>query len=401
MTSILEDRDGRLWLGTYGGGLERFDPETERFTHFRHDPTDPTSLSGDRVSSLAEAADGRLWVGTMEKGLNLLDPRTGRFERFEHRPGRSRQPALGRRPRACTWTRRERSGWARTAASATCRRTAAPSRPSPRATACPSDVVYGIRSDRQGRLWLSTNNGLSCFDPRSGQFTNYGVSDGLQASEFNFGAWYQSTSGELFFGGINGFNAFVPDRLRQLAQAPPVVLTSVSVDHRPLGGPADETQQIRLGFRTRCWASSSPPSTSPPRSATGSPTSSRASTRSGCPSAGRRDVTYTNLNPGRYTFRLRGANSDGRWNEEGLAVAVDVAAAPWATAWAYAGYSLLLRRRRARPGARAAAQVRARGRVRARARVPRAGADAASCRSASSSWSGPTRSWPRPASPTR
>ena len=80
----------------------------------------------------------------------------------------------------------------------------------------PSDVVYGIRNDRQGRLWLSTNNGLSCFDPRTGQFVNYGVSDGLQSSEFNFGAWYQSTSGELFFGGINGFNAFMPDRLRHV-----------------------------------------------------------------------------------------------------------------------------------------------------------------------------------------
>ena len=68
-----------------------------------------------------------------------------------------------------------------------------------------------------------------------GQFVNYGVSNGLQAREFNLGAWYQSTSGELFFGGLNGFNAFVPDRIRQLAQAPPVVLTAVSVDHRPAG----------------------------------------------------------------------------------------------------------------------------------------------------------------------
>ena len=100
VTSMLEDREGRLWLGTYGGGLETIDPETGRFTHYRFDPKDPASLSGDKVSSLAEAADGRLWVGTMEKGLNLFDPRSGRFVRHEPRPGDAAQPALGRRPHA-------------------------------------------------------------------------------------------------------------------------------------------------------------------------------------------------------------------------------------------------------------------------------------------------------------
>ena len=341
VTSILEDRDGRLWLGTYGGGVERFDPETERFAHFRFDPKDPASLSGDRVSNLAESADGRLWVGTMEKGLDLLDPRTGRFERFEHQAddphslptdavhslfidaagglwvathgGLSHMHADGKSFETFT----TRSG-------------------------LPSDVVYGIRNDRQGRLWLSTNNGLSCLDPRTGQFVNYGVSDGLQASEFNFGAWYQSTSGELFFGGLNGFNAFLPDRLRHVAQAPPVVLTAITVGHRPLGGPADETQRIRLGFRDKVLGLefAALDFTAPDRN--------RFSYKldgfdpEWVPLSGRRSVTYTNLNPGHYTFRLRGANSDGRWNEEGLAVAVDVSAPPWATPWAFTGYSIFL-----------------------------------------------------------
>src|SRR5262249_33287158 len=114
-----------------------------------------------------------------------------------------------------------------------------------------SDVVYGIRSDGQGRLWLSTNSGLSCLDPRTGQFTTYGVSDGLQAREFNFGAWYQSLSGELFFGAFSGCTAFFPARLRPGARAPAVVLTSVSVGPRPLGEPADEVHTIPLGFRDK------------------------------------------------------------------------------------------------------------------------------------------------------
>jgi diguanylate cyclase (GGDEF)-like protein len=341
VTALLEDRAGRLWLGTYGGGLERFDERTATFTHFRHDPADDRSLSGDRVSSLAEAPDGRLWVGTMEKGLNRLDLRSGRFERFAHAAGDPH--ALPSDIVHTVFVDAAGGLWVGTHGGLSHR--------GPDADAfetlttrngLASDVVYGIRSDAQGRLWLSTNNGLSRLDPRTGQFTNYGVSHGLQASEFNFGAWHQSPSGELFFGGVSGFNAFMPDRIRQVAQAPPVVLTAVSVGHRPIGSPADEVRQIKLGFRDKVLGIefAALDFTAPHRN--------RFAYRlegfdpEWVSLDGRRTVTYTNLNAGRYTFRLRAANSDGRWNEEGLAIPVSVAAAPWATGWAFGAYSLLL-----------------------------------------------------------
>jgi diguanylate cyclase (GGDEF)-like protein len=341
ITSILEDADGHLWLGTYGGGLERFDPQTERFTHFRHDAKDPSSLGGDRVGALAEAADGRLWVATMEKGLDLLDPHSGRFEHFVNRAGDPRSlptdwvHALYVDAAGSLWVGTH-SGLSHLHADGASFETFT-SR-----NGLPSDVVYGIVSDRQGRLWLSTNNGIARLDPRTGEFVNYGVADGLQASEFNFGAWYQSTSGELFFGGNNGFNAFMPDRLRQAGKAPAVVLTAVNVGHRPVSGPADETQRIRLGFRDKVLnlEFAALDYTAPARN--------RFSYKlegfdpEWVPLSGRRAVSYTNLNPGHYTFRVKGANSDGKWNEEGVAVAVDVAAPPWATPWAFTGYSVFL-----------------------------------------------------------
>jgi diguanylate cyclase (GGDEF)-like protein len=341
VTSILEDRQGRVWIGTYGGGLETIDPETGRFTHHRFDPADATSLSADRVSSLAEAPDGRLWVGTMEKGIALFDPRTGRFARHESRPG---DP--GSLPTDVVHTLFvDAAGglWVGTHSGL--------SHLPPDGHAfetfttrdgLPSDVVYGVRSDHQGRLWLSTNNGLACFDPRDRQVTAYGVSDGVQSAEFNFGAWHQSPSGELFFGGVNGFNAFVPDRLRRVAVAPPVVLTSVNVDHRPLPGPPDETRDIRLTFRDKVlsFEFAALDFTAPHRNRFAYRL--EGFDRDWVPLRGRRSVTYTNLNAGRYTFRLRGANGDGRWNEDGLAVGVEVAAAPWASPWAYAAYVLLL-----------------------------------------------------------
>jgi diguanylate cyclase (GGDEF)-like protein len=341
VTSILEDGDRRLWLGTYGGGLDRFDPETERFTHYRNDPNDPSSLSGDRIATMAEASDGRLWVATMEKGLNLLDQRTGRFERFEHRAGDpSTLPSdavhsLYVDVAGALWVGTH-SGLSQLQADGKSFKTYTTR------NGLPSDVIYAIANDRQGRLWLSTTNGLSAFDPRTGQAANYGVSNGLQAREFNLGAWYQSTTGELFFGGLNGFNAFVPDRIRQLAQAPQVVLTGVSVDHHPLGGPADETQSIQLGFRDKVLGLefAALDFTAPHRNLFSYKL--EGFDPEWVALSGKRSVTYTNLNPGRYTFHLRGANSDGRWNEKALSVPVDVAAPPWATPWAFTGYTMFL-----------------------------------------------------------
>jgi diguanylate cyclase (GGDEF)-like protein len=340
VTAILEVEGGLLWLGTYGGGLERFDPETERFAHYRHDPNDPSTLSGDRISSLAEAEGGRLWVGTMEKGLNLLDPRTGQAERFEHRAGDT--TSLPSDTVHTLFVDAAGTLWVGTHSGLSRRLDDRRFETFTTRNGLPSDVIYGVRGDAQGRLWLSTNNGLSRFDPRARQFVNYGVSHGLQAAEFNFGAWYQSPSGELAFGGIDGFNLFRPDRLRQVTQPPPVVLTAVSVGHRPVSGPPDEVRELRLGFRDKVLGIefAALDFTAPERNRFAYKL--EGFDGDWVPLAGRRGVTYTNLSPGRYTFRLRAANADGRWNEEGLSLPVQVAAAPWATPWAYSGYAVLL-----------------------------------------------------------
>jgi diguanylate cyclase (GGDEF)-like protein len=340
VTAILEDAAGLLWLGTYGGGLERFDPETESFTHYRHDANDPASLSADRVSSLAEGADGRLWVGTMEQGLNRFDPRSGRAERFTHRPGDGKSlpsdtvHTLFVDPAGTLWVGTH-TGLSRLSADGTFETFTTRS-------GLPSDVVYGVRADAQGRLWLSTNNGLSRFDPRTREIANYGVSHGLQAAEFNFGAWHQSPSGELAFGGVAGFNLFRPDRLRQVTQAPQVVFTGVSVGHRPVDGPPDQLRQLSLGFRDKVLGLefAALDFAAPERNHFSY--QMEGFDPDWVPLNGRRSITYTNLNPGRYTFRLRAANADGRWNEEGLSLPVEVGAAPWATPWAYSAYLMLL-----------------------------------------------------------
>jgi diguanylate cyclase (GGDEF)-like protein len=345
--ALLEDNRGALWVGTFGGGLDRFDRATESFTHYRFDPAAPTSLSGDRVTCLAQDPSGGLWIGTDGAGLNLLDRRAGGFRHFTHDPkDRSSLSAdtiysLHVDPAGTLWIGTRGGGLARLEGSPESGKVQFTSYSEMDGLA--NEAVYGILQDAAGLLWLSTNNGLSRFDPRSETFRNYDASHGLQANEFNFGAYYRSTSGELFFGGVNGFNAFFPDRLESNSHVPAVVLTALLKFNKPVaaGGPASQIRRIDLGFRDDVV------------------TFEFAALDYAAPGKNRyaykldgfdsnwielgniHRVTYTNLDPKSYVFRVKAANNDAVWNENGLAIALTVEPPPWRTWWAYLLYTLL------------------------------------------------------------
>jgi len=206
-----------------------------------------------------------------------------------------------------------------------------------------NDTVYGIESDSAGRLWLSTNGGLSRFEPDSGAIRNFRQSHGLQGNEFNFGAHFRSVTGELFFGGPNGYNAFFPERLLYDEIPPPVVLTAFLKLNQPAQTAVvrEHLQSISLGYKdavvTFEFAALD----------FASPNDNRyrymlqGFDRTWVEAGGKRSVTYTNLAAGGYTFRVRAANSDGTWNDAGLSLPVAVAPAPWATWWARVVYALI------------------------------------------------------------
>jgi diguanylate cyclase (GGDEF)-like protein len=200
----------------------------------------------------------------------------------------------------------------------------------------PNSNVYGIESDPGGHLWLSTNRGLARFNPEDKGVRNFGRSHGLQADEFNFGAHYRSPAGELFFGGPNGYNAFFADRLRFNEQPPPVVLTSFLKFNSPvsLGRTHDSVSTIPLGyqddvvtFRFAALDFTVPAENHYAYRLEGFD-------KDWVQAGNTRQATYTNLSGGQYVFRVRGANSDGKWNEEGLAIGLSVEAPPWQRWWA-------------------------------------------------------------------
>jgi len=308
--SIYEDRTGVLWIGTYGGGLNKFDREKETFIHYTHNPDDPKSLSDNTVFSIYEDQSGEIWIGT-SGGLNKFDRERDTFKHYREKDG------------------------------------------------LPNDVIYGILEDDQGYLWMSTNRGLARFNPEIEIFKNYDVKDGLQSNEFNQNAFYKSRSGEFFFGGNNGFNAFCPDSLKDNPHIPSIIITDFKIFNKSVpifkGNSSEEspdsifldkhiseTDELNLSYRESVFSFEFvaldfriPEKNKYAYMMEGfdkgwNYTDSK-----------KRSATYTNLDPGKYIFRVKGSNNDGIWNEKGTSILLTITPPFWKTWWAYSIYSIL------------------------------------------------------------
>ncbi len=344
--TLYQDRRDRLWVGTYGGGLN-LHLGNGAFRRFRHQPDDEQSLSHDRPVSIAEDADGRLWVATDGGGLNRFHPVTEAFLRIGHDPANpgslasDELVAVHADPSGRLWVGTKGSGLDRLESLDEALGRAA-FRNYSRADGLPDETIWGIRSEAGGALWLATNNGLSRFDPENGTFKNYNTSHGLQSSEFNVGAHYQSPSGELFFGGVNGWNAFYPDQIEANPHVPPVVLTAFTKINQPVRfeRPVFDVERIFLSHRDYSFSFelAALDFTAPQRN--------RYRYRlegfddGWIENGTRRWVSFTNLDPGDYRLRVQASNNDGVWNEVGASIAVEVAPPPWRTWWAYSLYAL-------------------------------------------------------------
>jgi signal transduction histidine kinase/ligand-binding sensor domain-containing protein/CheY-like chemotaxis protein len=348
VTTILEDRDGVLWVGTYRGGLNRFDHSTGTFQRYEHDPSDPTSLSSQRVMMLIEDARGTIWVGTDGGGLNRFDRSTGGFTHFSHDPEKPRSLssdhawAIFEDRQGNFWIGTQGGGlnfWAeadRTAGRDVFRRYS-------REDGLPSEVIYGMLEDASGDLWMSTNRGLARLDPASGVIKSYDVHDGLQSYDFTFGAQLLSRDGTMFFGGVNGFNAFHPSEVRDNLRKPPLALTAFYKfnEQVSVGKPLAEVRSLDLSHRDQVIAFefAALDYTAPDKNRYMAMLD--GFDEQWVDLGTRRRISYTNLDPGDYTLRVKGANNDGVWNEEGLALKISVAPPVWRTWWAYILYALV------------------------------------------------------------
>jgi len=281
--SILEDRFGRFWIGTMGGGLSEFNRKTETFNTFVHNPLDSTSISNNSIISLYEDQFGFFWIGTYGGGLSRMDYKTSKFFSFSEQNG------------------------------------------------LPADVIYSINEDAKGNLWLTTNNGLVKFDTRNKTFRNYDALDGLQSNEFNINSSLKAKNGEIYIGGNAGFNLFHPDGIAENNFIPPTAITSFRVMDIPML--IQSEKEVKLAYNqnyiTFEFASLSYALIDKNQYAYKLEGFDNEWVYCGT----RRFVSYSNLGPGKYIFRVKSSNSDGLWNETGAAIQLTIDRPFWKTWW--------------------------------------------------------------------
>jgi signal transduction histidine kinase/streptogramin lyase len=294
--SLLEDRKGNLWIGPGSQALTRFDPQTSTYTQYKHDSRKPGSIPSATIPTIYEDSRGNLWFGTGDGGLCRFDHATQTFTTYNERQGLA------------------------------------------------GNSVFSILEDNASNLWLGTNRGLSKFSLAKQTFTNYGADEGLQGNMFTTlyteGAAFKGKDGTLYFGGSNGFNAFDPSKIRPNTYVPSIVITQVKVFDKLLPG-RQQAQQISLEYNQNFisieFAS---------LNYTNSPKNQYAYQLVGLEkdwvySGSRRLASYTDLGPGDYTFRVKGSNNDGHWNQQGTSIRFIIHPPWWRTWWAYLLYGLL------------------------------------------------------------
>ena len=286
--AILEDVDGRFWIGG-ADGLTRLDPATDEVTHFAADPSRPGALPSIFVTDLHRDSHGTLWVATKGGGISRFDAATGTFTSFGP------------------------------------------------AQRMPHSFIYGILEDAAGRLWLSSDDGIAMFDPVSGVVIRYGLEDGLQAREFNRRARYRAADGTMYFGGINGLNVFHPGAIASSLLPPPTV-KFVTVDagdmHRSgVALTADSVVRLRHDASSVTITFASLDFTAPEKIQFAYRLD--GVDRDWVMAGSRNQATYAGLSPGRRVFRVRAASPAGVWSSD-AAVSLLVRPAWWATWWAYA-----------------------------------------------------------------
>ena len=305
---IYEDTKGDLWVGVKafhmalgGNGLYQINLQTEKIKHYKHQPAVPSSLSNNSVTCFYEDRKGIFWIGTHGGGLNKLDIKTGKITVYSKEDGLL------------------------------------------------SNTIQRLASDRAGNLWINADEGITRFNTTTLNTKHFGSTDGLAASslgvesdDYNAYLNFQNTEGDIYFGSNNGNNGLIrfnPESIAENNFKPPVVITEFKIFDKiyPFIG-----EKLSLSYNQNFFdiefAALSYLSSGKNKYMYKLEGIDNDWVNNGT----RRIAHYTNVPPGKYTFRVKGSNYDGVWNEQGTALTIIIHPPWWQTWWAYTLYGLLI-----------------------------------------------------------
>jgi streptogramin lyase len=391
--SLLEDQSGIIWIGTYDNGLNSYNPQSRTFKHYMHDPEYPGTLTDNRIYSIVEDKDNNIWIGTYGGGINKIDQKTGQISNFQHDENDTSSISSN-----ATWSLafdEKGSLWIGTygggitvykAEKQTFRHFKNNANDStsvidntiirvfkdnkgnmwfgtPKGLSrfswesenfknytekdgLANSFVNGILEDDHGNLWLSTNNGISKFDPKREVFKNYYARDGLQGNEFNQNAFAKDkVTGNLLFGGLNGFNIFNPDSLKDNDYLPPIEFTQYlryntdDAEGKPIvENGISERDSISLTYKDNIFSLEFAALSYYNNLENQYRYKLEGFNENWIQLGNNHSVTFTNLSADDYILNVTGSNNDGVWNKEGTSLFIHVSPPWWKSNIAYSIY---------------------------------------------------------------
>jgi ligand-binding sensor domain-containing protein/signal transduction histidine kinase/DNA-binding response OmpR family regulator len=329
-----EDYEGYIWVATYYGGLNLFDPKKKIFKRIK-DPSGKTSLSGKNIVSLLEDMEGHVWIGTDDGGLNCYDETTRHFTHYFN--NEEIMPDL-----RVLFSDSKNRLWVGQKGLFLFDPVKNKFRMYTDKAGMSSEFIKGITEDGLGNLWIATSNGLTRFNPETNISKKFNTGDGLQGLEYEANACLKCRDGEMFFGGLNGFNTFYPGNIKTNLFIPPVYITGFQIFNQkispqgkgsPLSKDISLTKEIILSYRQSSFSFNFAA-----LNFTIPENNEYAYKLEGLDKdwnfiGKEKKASYTNLDPGEYIFRVKASNNDGLWNEEGAAMKIIITPPFWKTSW--------------------------------------------------------------------
>ncbi|MHB9142679.1 MAG: response regulator, partial [Paludibacter sp.] len=304
--NILEDSHGYLWVATYNAGVFRLNLQTKKWDHYTHNTNDPKTISGNSVISLFEDRKRILWFGTEGNGLCSFNPKSETFTAFD-----------------------------------------------PENKYLPNPVIYAIQQDEFDNFWIASNAGLVRINPytKKNRFV-FTKADGLQSNQFNFRSSLRARDGKMYFGGINGFNAFYPKDIVENDFVPEVRIVdfklfnrrvNVTDDKSPLSSPIYDLDELSLKYNQNTFSFSfAALSYEAPDKNRYTYFLEGVDKEWNIIESGNNTASYTNLLPGKYILRVKGSNTDELWNKQETTLVIKILPPFWQTGFAYFMYILII-----------------------------------------------------------
>jgi signal transduction histidine kinase/ligand-binding sensor domain-containing protein/CheY-like chemotaxis protein len=376
--SITEDKNHDIWLGTWGAGLNRFDRKSGKFYHYIPNPDDPRAISSTYIWNLFTDNTGNIWIcchymgmdifniqlGVIKKycpDANWISPQTNRIIHqrngetgFATEDGYFVLDSITKDIKQTkifkgislndVYLDKNGNYWGGTSENGILVvKPDGTTEQFDNSNGFPSNSISSITDDKNGNIWILTASGLSEYIVRSKKFDHFTVSDGLQGMQFSRFAFLKSKDGTIYIGGYNGFNTFQPDDVKVNPYIPNVYINEFQIFNKqvpintkgsPLKQSIAETKELVLSYKQSVFSFGfTAINFTYPEKAIYAYKMDGYDKEWNYTDASRRYASYTNLDPGEYTFMVKASNNDGLWNEKPVTIKITIVPPFWSTLW--------------------------------------------------------------------